>query len=120
MIRTRSFTDFSVLRPLSTKLAHVGTKVMLRKHRSCVDSPAKLSMSSYRRFTRMRFACRRSHSTFLLPYGTVPGTEAVALLLNPNNPLAEPIMRDVQDASRTKGLQLHVLKAASETEIETA
>ncbi len=29
-------------------------------------------------------------------------------------------MRDVQEAARTKGLQLHVLKASSESEIDTA
>jgi hypothetical protein len=41
----------------------------------------------------------------------VPKADVIALLVNPN---------DVQEASRVKGLQLHILKADSEGEIETA
>jgi putative ABC transport system substrate-binding protein len=44
----------------------------------------------------------------------------IALLMNPNNASAERVIRDVQEAARTKGLQLHVLKASSESEIDTA
>jgi putative ABC transport system substrate-binding protein len=44
----------------------------------------------------------------------------IALLVNPNSPSAERVIRDVQEAARTKGLQLHVLKARSESEIDTA
>jgi putative tryptophan/tyrosine transport system substrate-binding protein len=44
----------------------------------------------------------------------------IALLMNPNNANAERVIRDVQEAARTKGLQLHVLKASSESEIDTA
>src|SRR5437879_1095111 len=44
----------------------------------------------------------------------------IALLVNPNYPIPEPIMRDVQDAARAKGLQLHILKAATDIEIEPA
>jgi len=40
--------------------------------------------------------------------------------VNPNNPSAERIIRVVQEAAGTKGLQLQVLKAASESEIDTA
>jgi putative tryptophan/tyrosine transport system substrate-binding protein len=40
--------------------------------------------------------------------------------MNPNNASAERVIRDVQEAARTKGLQLHVLKASSESEIDTA
>ena len=50
----------------------------------------------------------------------VPRAEVIALLMNPNNATAERVIRDVQEAARTKGLQLHVLKAASESEIDTA
>jgi putative ABC transport system substrate-binding protein len=50
----------------------------------------------------------------------VPGVRVIALLVNPNSPNAERIIRDVQEAARTKGLQLHVLKASSESEIDTA
>jgi putative ABC transport system substrate-binding protein len=50
----------------------------------------------------------------------VPRAEVIALLVNPNNGVAERVSRDVQEAARTKGLRLHVLKAGSESEIDTA
>jgi putative ABC transport system substrate-binding protein len=50
----------------------------------------------------------------------VPRARVIALLVNPNSPTAERVIRDVQEAARTKGLQLHVLKARSESEIDTA
>ena len=50
----------------------------------------------------------------------VPRAGVIALLMNPNNATAERIIRDVQEAARTKGLQLHVLKASNESEIDTA
>jgi putative ABC transport system substrate-binding protein len=50
----------------------------------------------------------------------VPRAGVIALLVNPNNASAERVIRDVQEAARTKGLQLHVLKAGSESEIDTA
>jgi putative ABC transport system substrate-binding protein len=53
----------------------------------------------------------------------VPRVGVIALLMNPNAPnnaTVERIIRDVQEAARTKGLQLHVLKASSESEIDTA
>ncbi len=50
----------------------------------------------------------------------VPQAKVIALLVNPNNPRAEPIIRDVQEAARAKGVQLHVLKAATEGEIDAA
>jgi len=49
----------------------------------------------------------------------VPRARVIALLVNPNS-TAERVIRDVQEAARTKGLQLHVLKARSESEIDTA
>jgi putative ABC transport system substrate-binding protein len=50
----------------------------------------------------------------------VPRAEVIALLVNPNNAAAERVIRDMQETARTKGLQLHVLKARSEGEIDTA
>jgi putative ABC transport system substrate-binding protein len=50
----------------------------------------------------------------------VPRAGVIALLVNPNNESAERVIRDVQEAARTKKLQLHVLKAVSESEIDTA
>jgi ABC-type uncharacterized transport system substrate-binding protein len=49
----------------------------------------------------------------------VPRARVIALLMNPNS-TPERVIRDVQEAARTKGLQLHVLKARSESEIDTA
>ena len=45
---------------------------------------------------------------------------AVALLVNPNNPVTEPETKGVRDAARSLGLQLHVLDASTEGEIDAA
>jgi len=50
----------------------------------------------------------------------VPQARVIALLMNPNNATAERVIRDVQEAARRNALQLHVLKASSEIEIDTA
>jgi putative ABC transport system substrate-binding protein len=50
----------------------------------------------------------------------VPGARALALLANPNFPGAEDIIRAVQEAARAKRLQLRILKAATESEINAA
>jgi hypothetical protein len=50
----------------------------------------------------------------------VPQVRAIALLVNPNNPQTERVMPDVLEAAQAKGLQLSVLKASSESEIDTA
>jgi ABC-type uncharacterized transport system substrate-binding protein len=50
----------------------------------------------------------------------VPRAGVIALLVNPNNANAERVIRDVQEAARTKRLQLHVLKAGGESEIDSA
>ncbi len=44
----------------------------------------------------------------------------IALLVNPNNPSAERVIRDMQEAARAKGVQLHILKASTESEIDAA
>ena len=50
----------------------------------------------------------------------VPQAKVVALLVNPNNPYTEPMIRDVQEAARAKRVQLPILKAATESEIAAA
>ncbi|MBB4373665.1 putative ABC transport system substrate-binding protein [Bradyrhizobium sp. cir1] len=50
----------------------------------------------------------------------VPRAGVFALLVNPNTSTAEHVIREVQQAARAKGLQLHVLKAGSESEIDAA
>jgi putative ABC transport system substrate-binding protein len=50
----------------------------------------------------------------------VPQAGLIALLVNPSNSVSERIMQDVQEAARAKGVQLHILKAATESEIDAA
>ncbi|MFL5118439.1 MAG: ABC transporter substrate-binding protein [Microvirga sp.] len=50
----------------------------------------------------------------------VPQVEVFALLVNPNSSTAERVIQEVQQAARAKGVQLHVLKASIETEIDAA
>ena len=51
----------------------------------------------------------------------VPKSSSIALLVDTANPvLAEPTTKNVQAAARTLGLQLHVLNASTDQEIEAA
>ena len=50
----------------------------------------------------------------------VPQARLIALLVNANNPVAERIIQDVHEAARAKGLQLSILKASIESEIDAA
>src|SRR3984893_2976545 len=50
----------------------------------------------------------------------VPQAGVIALLVNPNDANAERIIKDVQEAARAKGVQLAILKAGSEREIDAA
>jgi putative tryptophan/tyrosine transport system substrate-binding protein len=50
----------------------------------------------------------------------VPTANVLALLVNPTNPGAEIQLRDLQVAARTLALQLHVLQASTENDIDDA
>jgi putative tryptophan/tyrosine transport system substrate-binding protein len=50
----------------------------------------------------------------------VPQVGVIALLVNPTNANAERMISDVQEGGPAKGVQLHVLKAATESEIDAA
>jgi putative ABC transport system substrate-binding protein len=50
----------------------------------------------------------------------VPHAKVIALLVNPNDPRAEGLSRDMQETARVKGVQLPVLRAGSEAEIAGA
>jgi putative ABC transport system substrate-binding protein len=50
----------------------------------------------------------------------IPGVAIVALLVNPANPSAETISQNMRAAAQAIGLQLQVLQASSESELETA
>ena len=49
----------------------------------------------------------------------VPTATAIALLVNPSLPNAEAQLRDLQEAAGTLGLQLRVLRASTERDIDT-
>ena len=50
----------------------------------------------------------------------VPKATVIAFISNPNNPYADSEVRRVQDAARSFGWQLHVMRAATTQEIDTA
>jgi len=55
-----------------------------------------------------------------LLHGVVPAATTLVLLVNPTNPNAETQSRDLHAAAHTLGLQLQVLHASVEREIDTA
>ena len=50
----------------------------------------------------------------------VPRAETIGVLLNPNFPPFESQLRDVQEAARAINLQIHVLRASTDREIDAA
>jgi putative ABC transport system substrate-binding protein len=50
----------------------------------------------------------------------VPQIGVIALLVNPNNSNTERTTRDMQGAARAKGVQLHILIAGTESEVDAA
>jgi putative tryptophan/tyrosine transport system substrate-binding protein len=50
----------------------------------------------------------------------VPQARVIAMLVNPNNPASGRLTREAQDAARTHGVQLVVLNAGNDSEIDAA
>jgi putative tryptophan/tyrosine transport system substrate-binding protein len=50
----------------------------------------------------------------------VPKATAIAFLVNPANPVAPSQMEDIREPARSLGLQVQVLEASSERQIESA
>ena len=50
----------------------------------------------------------------------VPQAKVIALLVNPTNAITERPIRDVQEAAGVKGLQLQILRASTDSEINAA
>jgi len=50
----------------------------------------------------------------------VPEAKVVALLVNPNSPQTDRVVQAMEEATRARSVQLRVLKAATEPEIESA
>src|ERR1051325_980466 len=57
---------------------------------------------------------------FELLFQLVPQATLIALLVNPNNPGTERIIKETQVAAQGKGVQLAILKASTEDEINAA
>ena len=57
---------------------------------------------------------------FELLHELVPTAAIIGLLINPTNPIAKPEMRELQEGAHALGLQLHVLNASSEGDIDAA
>jgi putative ABC transport system substrate-binding protein len=54
-----------------------------------------------------------------LAHGLVPTATVIAVLVNPTNPNAETVLRELQAAARILGVKLHVLHARAEREFDT-
>jgi putative ABC transport system substrate-binding protein len=50
----------------------------------------------------------------------VPKVKSIAVLLNPTNPNSGPLVKDLPGVAEAKGLQLHILKASTASEIDAA
>jgi putative ABC transport system substrate-binding protein len=55
-----------------------------------------------------------------LLFDLVPQAHAIALLVNPNAEIPEDVVKEVQQAARAKGIELHVLKANTESQLDAA
>jgi len=55
-----------------------------------------------------------------LLHQVIPTATKMAALINPTNPNADTLSRSLEAAARTLGLQLHLVKASTESDIETA
>ena len=54
-----------------------------------------------------------------LAHELVPTATVIAVLVNPTNPNAETVLKELQAAARILGVQLHVLHASAERELDT-
>ena len=50
----------------------------------------------------------------------LPAATTIALLINPNNPSAVTVSRELEAVARTIGLNIHVLRASSEADLDAA
>jgi putative ABC transport system substrate-binding protein len=61
-----------------------------------------------------------TYKRFELLSELVPQAGVITLLANPNNQFAERTIREAQEAASVKGLQLQILTASTESEIDAA
>jgi putative ABC transport system substrate-binding protein len=50
----------------------------------------------------------------------VPTAALIAVLINPNNPTAETVSKDIAEAARSVGQRIHILSATTERELDAA
>jgi putative ABC transport system substrate-binding protein len=50
----------------------------------------------------------------------VPNATVIAFLVNPTNPNVEPQLQELQEASRSLGVQLYVVRASADSDFDTA
>jgi ABC-type uncharacterized transport system substrate-binding protein len=55
-----------------------------------------------------------------LVHELLPKATAIGVLVNPNNPIADTQLRDLHETARALGLQINVLDASSEHEVDAA
>src|SRR5262249_31081115 len=66
------------------------------------------------------FSNRLTKKKMEILHGLVPGTAAIALLVNPGGPTANSVVQETQTAADALGRRLFVLRASKEREIDTA
>ena len=66
------------------------------------------------------FGARLGAKRLALLHELIPAADTVAILLNPKNPDSEDEAKDVQEAARALGIQILVLNAGTENEIDAA
>jgi putative tryptophan/tyrosine transport system substrate-binding protein len=66
------------------------------------------------------FTARLGAKRLALLHELVPAAATIAILLNPKNPDSEDEAKDVQEAARALGVQIFVLNAGTENEIDSA
>jgi ABC-type uncharacterized transport system substrate-binding protein len=55
-----------------------------------------------------------------LVHDLLPKAQLIAVLINPNSTVADSVLRDIQDTARSLGLQVGVMRASTEVEIDSA
>jgi putative tryptophan/tyrosine transport system substrate-binding protein len=66
------------------------------------------------------FTARLGAKRLALLHELIPAATTIAILLNPKNPDSEDEAKDVQEAARALGVQILVLQAGTENEIDAA
>jgi hypothetical protein len=66
-----------------------------------------------------QFALEVTPKALELAHELVPTATVIAALVNPTNPFAETLLRDLQEAARILGVQLHFLHASTDRDFDT-